>query len=192
MPMWPKADTGAARTRCEPQIAAALIVRLFLEGSRMKSNLVRRGIALVAMMCALVFASATTAVAAPLPVPTDEPPGVPLDLSQCRTEHACLWAHSGFRGGMLGRTQDENDFRTGASYTGCTHAGFNDCASSAYNNGISCTVYFFVNINYRGGYHSLSLGDWVTNFAVNQPPPAGYNDPSFNDAASSLKWCNPN
>jgi len=115
---------------------------------------------------------------------------IPLAAS-CPSGATCLWVNANFGGSSLYWVGNDNDFTLDQKLSGCRHVGFNDCASSAFNNGNSCTVYLWTSINYNGGYHSLSLGDFVDDFGSASGPPTGYGDPSFNDAVSSLHWCSP-
>jgi hypothetical protein len=157
----------------------------------MRSHVLPGGIAAAALAGALVFAGATAASAGPPNVTGSSSAGT-LAAPNCQSGRTCLWPSANFKGTAYFFQSNYADFSRLASVAGCTHTGFNDCVSSAYNDGQSCTVYLRKSINYKGDYHSLSLGDWIVNFGSSSGPPQGYGDPSFNDSVSSLSWCNPN
>ncbi|WP_179382396.1 peptidase inhibitor family I36 protein [Streptomyces sp. SA15] len=106
-------------------------------------------------------------------------------LGDCPSTYACFWVHSGYRGTMGKVAGNNTNFMNLSNSSGCTaYPGtWNDCVSSIANRGTQCTVYFFTNAGYGGRWHSLSRGDEVADFAT------GYNDPAFNDAISSNRWC---
>jgi peptidase inhibitor family I36 len=154
----------------------------------MKPHVLRRGAAILTFICVLIFADAADAVASPDPsIPTV----TPLAVSQCPLQYTCLWVNAGYNGGPYISAINDSNFTGDSKLAGCTHVGFNDCASSAYNHGQNCTVYLWTAINYSGRYHRLALGDFVSDFASSASPPTGFSDPSFNDAVSSLHWCTP-
>nr|WP_240449144.1 peptidase inhibitor family I36 protein [Streptomyces harenosi] len=106
-------------------------------------------------------------------------------MSDCPTSYACFWVHNNY-GGTMGKVAGNNtNYMNLNNSSGCTaYPGtWNDCISSIANRGTQCTVYFFTNASYGGRWHSLSRGDEVADFAT------GYNDPAFNDAISSNRWC---
>lgn len=151
----------------------------------MNSHLVRRTVTILAVACALVVAGAGVASADPAA------PAAAAARSACPVQEICLWPDAGFRGGFYHNAGWDEDFTLYGRWAGCIHVGFNDCASSAFNHGQHCTVYLWTDINFRGRYHSLGAGDFVSNFASPDAPPAGFSDPSFNDQVSSLYWCRP-
>ncbi|MGI5479446.1 peptidase inhibitor family I36 protein [Streptomyces lavendofoliae] len=127
-----------------------------------------------ALLAAAPVASAATSGEAGATGPND-----------CPTRNACFWVHSNYRGAMGKVEGDNRNFRDLRNSSGCTaYPGtWNDCVSSIANRGTQCTVYFFTEAGYGGRWHSLSIGDEVADFAT------GYNDPEFNDAISSNRWC---
>jgi peptidase inhibitor family I36 len=152
----------------------------------MRSQLLRRSGAIIAFLFAAVLAGAGVATASPANAAA--PAAAPM-VSSCASSYTCLWANAGFLGGKLSKSGNDSDMTKDAKGSGCKHVGFNDCASSVQNRGKTCTVYLWTSIGYHGRYHSLAKGDEVSNFASSASPPAGFADPSFNDAVSSLHWC---
>lgn len=171
--------------------ASRRLPRRAAEGKQTKLHIARWGTGAVALVSALLFAGTTAAVAGPGSAAGTASSAGQLAAPSCQAGRTCLWPHANFRGSAYYFKGDYADFRRLSRPAGCTHAGFNDCASSAYNDGRQCTVYLWTSINYRGSYHSLSRGDYIVDFGSRSGPPAGYGDPSFNDSVSSLHWCTP-
>ncbi|MEW2394554.1 peptidase inhibitor family I36 protein [Streptomyces sp. NPDC046862] len=132
----------------------------------------------VALLASAPVASAATSGATPGDVEAS-------GLSSCPSTYACFWVDSGYRGTMGKVSGDNDNYMNLRNSSGCTRypGTWNDCISSIANRGTQCTVYFFTNANGGGRWHSLSRGDEVADFAT------GYNDPAFNDAISSNRWC---
>jgi hypothetical protein len=147
--------------------------------------------AAVFVAVSLAMTTAGTAFASPERAAAATSSVAPLVLS-CPVGDTCLWVDKNFGGYANGYSGSEPDFTVAGGWLpGCAHVEFNDCASSAWNNGQHCTVYLWTDVGYHGRYHSLGLGDAVSNFASSAGPPTGFADPSFNDAVSSLHWCTP-
>jgi hypothetical protein len=133
----------------------------------------------------LFFAGSLPAVAAPA-----EPAGAAADdIWGCPSSYACFWAGAHMAPPMGKVSENNKNFGNLPYSSGCTSGSWNDCISAVDNNGTTCTVYWFMDADYKGRWHSLHKGDYVTDLSSSSPPPIGYADPSFNDAISSNRWC---
>lgn len=118
-------------------------------------------------------AGTTSTAGAPAAAPAAAPSG-------CPAQYACFWKNANFNDGPGKVKGDNEDFRA-LAHGSCPSGTWNDCISSIYNNGRSCTVFFFKDINYRGEKHSLGLGDSVSDISRWVS--------GFNDQISSNRWC---
>jgi hypothetical protein len=98
----------------------------------------------------------------------------------CSSTYFCFYADPDYSGGM-GKVQGNNRhfsaFNT--STHNCGNGNWNDCVSSAYNNGTQCTVFLWSDADYRGRVLALARGQGYRNLrSVN-----------FDDVLSSNHWC---
>jgi hypothetical protein len=135
--------------------AAPVLVRRILAGAA----------ALVLTTVALAGLAATPASAAP---------------PNCPAGALCIYPDPGYSGGLGTLYGNNPDFtRLPTSTHNCGNGTWDNCVSSAFNNGTQCTVYLFSGYSYTGVKHTLSRGDGYYNF----------HDVGFDDTLSSNRWC---
>ncbi|GAA5197671.1 hypothetical protein GCM10023322_69430 [Rugosimonospora acidiphila] len=144
------------------------------------SPITRRSVAAAAMAGGLAVAGLS--IASPASAATATPSSVVLP--SCPDSYVCFYPFKNF-GGHQGKVKDNNpDFSKMPHTTSECHTGtWNDCIESVDNQGLLCTVYFFVDASYRGAWHSLAVNNDVSDFGI------GFHDSSFNDKISSNSWC---
>jgi hypothetical protein len=98
----------------------------------------------------------------------------------CPATYFCFYADPGYSGGM-GKVQGDNaNFKAFSTSThNCGNGNWDNCVSSAYNNGTRCTVFLWSDAGYRGKMLTLAKGQGYSNLkSVN-----------FDDTLSSNHWC---
>jgi hypothetical protein len=98
----------------------------------------------------------------------------------CSSGNVCFWNGENYTGAgpgqLSGRNSDWSVFRQSA----CPNGTWDNCASSVYNNGVSCKAVLWTGKGYTGGFFSLSRGSGETQLAS-----------SHNNAFSSNSWISP-
>ena len=98
----------------------------------------------------------------------------------CTATYLCIYPDPGYSGGFghfSGDNTNWNNFST--STNNCGNGTWNDCISSAFNDGTSCTVWLWTDANYQGSTHSIARGTGYSRLA----------DVGLNDNVSSNHWC---
>jgi Peptidase inhibitor family I36 len=128
-------------------------------------RVLRAAILTVAMALGFVAMSAGSANAAPV---------------GCPSTYFCFYADPDFSGGMGKVAGNNTHFSAFPTSThNCGNGNWNDCVSSAFNNGRSCTVFLWSDANYAGRLLAIGRGTGYTNLrSVN-----------FDDILSSNHWC---
>ncbi|MEV0183472.1 peptidase inhibitor family I36 protein [Streptomyces sp. NPDC050625] len=93
----------------------------------------------------------------------------------CPSSYFCFWVNAGYSDGP-GKLSGKNSDWSAFGHSSCPSGTWNDCASSDYNNGVSCDAVVWTGKSYGG------TGGWV-------PKGTGGNfNSTFNDAVSSNSW----
>ena len=104
----------------------------------------------------------------------------------CSSGNVCFWKNAGYSDGP-GELSNRNPDWSVFSHSSCAGGTWNDCASSVYNAGVSCSAMLWPAKNYhiQGtiGTIKLTRGTGMTNLA--DLPLAGN---IFNDEISSNSW----
>lgn len=100
---------------------------------------------------------------------TAAPPG-------CTATNVCFWNGTNYSDGP-GRLSGSNSNWTAFSHSSCPTGTWNDCASSVYNNGTSCSANLWTTANYGGSRLTLGIGSGQTALSS-----------TMNNAISSNNW----
>ncbi len=93
----------------------------------------------------------------------------------CPSSYFCFWANAGYSDGP-GKLSGKNSDWSVFSHSSCPGGTWNDCASSDYNNGVSCDAVVWTGKSYGG------TGGWVPKGT------GGDFNSTFNNAVSSNSW----
>lgn len=139
--------------------------------TRRSSPRQRRLPILWSLLAAGVMAAATMGFAA---APASAAP------AGCPSSYFCFYADPDYSGGM-GKVQGNNthfsSFHT--STHNCGNGNWNDCVSSVFNNGTSCTVFLWSDADYQGKVLPLVRNQGYRNLKTQ----------AFDDVLSSNHWC---
>ncbi|MDQ0598844.1 hypothetical protein QF037_003189 [Streptomyces canus] len=98
----------------------------------------------------------------------------------CDSGNLCFWNGENYTGAGPGELSGRNSNWGVFGQSACPNGTWSDCASSAYNNGVSCNAVMWTGTNYSGGFYRLSRGSGETQFAS-----------SHNNNFSSNSWISP-
>lgn len=123
----------------------------------------------VAALFALVVGVGQPASAAPeaagLTVTAAAPAVAAAAPSGCSAGNLCFWNGTGYSDGP-GELAGSNSNWAVFSHSTCGSGTWNNCASSLYNNGTSCTAVVWLSAGYTEGNEYLAKGQGVTNLAT--------------------------
>ncbi|MFI5841549.1 peptidase inhibitor family I36 protein [Catenuloplanes sp. NPDC051500] len=105
----------------------------------------------VAQSAAVLAESAPAAAAAAAP-------------PNCTPTNLCFWNYINYSDGP-GRLSGSNPNWGAFSHASCPSGTWNDCASSLFNNGTSCTAHVYYYTNYGTPVHNIGIGGARTNLA---------------------------
>jgi peptidase inhibitor family I36 len=110
-------------------------------------------------------------------------------MSACGSGNFCAWDNYNYSGGP-GQWSGNASNYTSWNHTGCGFTSlytWDNCASSVFNNGNSCNITLYDDINYNSadGYYNLARGGHLADLRIDQMTRGG----AMNDRISSHKWC---
>jgi Peptidase inhibitor family I36 len=98
----------------------------------------------------------------------------------CTATFLCLYPDPGYSGGFGHVAGNNSNFnRLPTSTHNCGNGTWNDCISSAFNDGTSCTVWLWSAAGYSGRKLSIARGTGYRNLST----------VNFDDVTSSNHWC---
>jgi len=146
------------------------------------------GTGLVLFLAGLVGTAAASAPAAPQHTSpqvriASGPAVAPLAPSGCSSGALCFWNGTGYSDGpgkLFGKNPDWSVF----GHSSCPSGTWNNCASSAFNNGVNCDSVMWDGKNYTFGAEGIlemDRGVGISNLS----------NVVFNNVASSNSWITP-
>ena len=98
--------------------------------------------------------------------------------SGCTSGNFCFWASTGYSDGP-GKLSGKNSAWSAFSHSSCPSGTWDNCASSDYNNGVSCVAVVWTGNSYTGSEGVVDRGT------------GGNFSSTFNNAVSSNSWATP-
>ncbi|WP_173019503.1 peptidase inhibitor family I36 protein [Streptomyces alkaliphilus] len=112
-----------------------------------------------------------------LPYASTASVGISAAPSGCSATNVCFWSGTNYSGAGPGQLSGANPNWAVFSNSSCPGGNWENCASSVYNNGTSCSAVLWTSRNYSGARLTLARGSGQTRLSS-----------TMNNAISSNSW----